>query len=99
MHSRVKDFVLSEPSGRFNAAVMFSMALISLGIYVYFGVLGDSSTSYELFVAGSFALSGMAEFLPKERRRTAGVLRMTAILIALLMIAILVIDPGIIKPR
>lgn len=68
-------------------------------MYVYFGVFGDSSTIHELFLAAAFALSGTAESLPKERRRTAGVLRVTAILIPLIMIAILAIAPEIINPR
>lgn len=99
MPSKVRDLVLSEPSGRPAAAVMFSGALVFVGLYVYFGVFGESSTNYELIVAGAFALSGTAESLPKERRRTAGVLRVTAILALLSMIAILAVAPEIINPR
>lgn len=91
--------VLSEPSGWLTTAVIFSGALFFVGLYVYFGVFGDSSTIYELFLAGAFALSGTAESLPEERRRTAGVLRVSAILIPLIMIAPLVIAPEIINPR
>ena len=99
MPSKIKEIVLSEPSGWPTTAVMFSGALIFLGMYVYFGVFGDSPTVYELFLAGAFALSGTAESLPKARRRTAGVLRVTAILILLIMITILAIAPEIINPR
>jgi hypothetical protein len=99
MPSKISGFVMSEPSGRPAAAVMFSGALLFVGMYVYFGVFGDSSTTHELFLAGSFALSGIAESLPKDRRRTAGILRVTAILIPLSMIAIIVIAPEIINSR
>lgn len=99
MPSKISDFLMSEPSGRPAAAVMFSGALLFVGMYVYFGVFGGSSTTYELFLAGSFALSGTAESLPKDRRRTAGVFRVTAILIPLSMITIIIIEPEIINPR
>jgi len=78
---------------------MFSGALAFLGIYVYFGLLGGSSTRSELFLAGAFALSGTAESLSKEKRRMAGVLRITAILIPLIMITVLVIASELIIPR
>ena len=71
----------------------------SVGMYVYFGVFGNSYSIHELFLAGAFALSGLAESLPKEQQRTAGVLRVTAILVPLITIAILVIAPEIINPR
>lgn len=90
---------MSEPSGRPAAAVMFSGAFLFVGMYVYFGVFGDSSTTHEFFLSESFALSGTAESLPKDRRRTAGVLRVTSILIPLSMIAIIVVAPEIINSR
>jgi len=99
MSSKIKAFLLGEPSGWPAAVVMFSGALVFFGMYVYFGVFGDSSTIAELFLAGAFALSGTAESLPKERRRMAGVLRITAMLIPLIMIAILIIAPEMINPR
>jgi len=99
MSSKIKAFLLSEPSGWPNAVIMFSGALIFVGIYIYFGVLGDSSTIHELFLAGAFALSGIAESLPKEKRRMAGFLRTTAILIPLIMIMILIIAPEMIISR
>ena len=99
MLSKVKGFVLSEPSGRPTAAVMFSGALIFLGLHIYFGIVGDTSSFYELIISGAFVLSGTAEFLPNERRQTAGVLRMAAILVLLIVITILIIAPEIINPR
>jgi hypothetical protein len=99
MSSTIKAFLVSEPSGRPAAVVLFSGALIFLGMYVYFGILGDSPTIFELFLAGAFALSGTAESLPKQNRRVAGALRFTAIVIPLIMILILAIAPEIINPR
>ena len=99
MSSKIKAFLLSEPSGWPIAVVMFSAAFIFIGMYIYFGVLGDSSTIHELFLAGAFASSGIAESLPKEKRRMAGFFRITAIFIPLIMITILLIAPEVIISR
>jgi hypothetical protein len=80
MPSRIKDVVFSEPSGRRQAAVMFASSLAMLSIYIYYGVLRDGSSISSLIMAVGFALSGVAEALPTERRRIAGGLRVTAIL-------------------
>lgn len=98
MFSKIKAFLLGKPSGRPTAMLLFSGALVFVGIYVYFGVLGGSSTRYELFLAGAFTLSGAAESLPKERQRMAGVFRIAAMLIPLIIIAILVIAPEVVNP-
>jgi hypothetical protein len=81
MPSRVSDVVFSEPSGRRHAFVMFAGALVLAGLYVYYGVLGESTSIGGLFLLVGCVLSGIAESLPTDRRRTAGVLRVTAILV------------------
>lgn len=81
MPSRIGELVFSEPSGRLDALVMFSGSLVFLGLYVYSGILGGSSSIYEVFLSVGFAVSGIAESLPKDRRRTAGIFRVTAILV------------------
>lgn len=99
MLSTVTEFIFSKPAGRSNAVVMFSGAAVFAGSYVYFSWVGYSPLFYGLVIAGSLMLVGIAESLPKERGRAAGVLRTTALLALLLMIAILVVAPEIINPR
>jgi len=87
-------FLFREPSGRPHAFVMLSGALLFLGLYVYAGVLGDSSSSSWLVVmAAGTGLSGIAESLPNDRRRTAGLLRVTAVLVLIGLLATTVFSP------
>ena len=95
----IRKFVFAEPSGWPKSVVQFSGALAFLGIYVYFGLLGDSETIYELVLGAGFALSGIAESLPNDRRRTAGLLRIAAVLLLTGLLAALVIAPELINPR
>lgn len=93
MPSRVSDVLFSEPAGRRHALVMFSGALALLVIYVYYGVLGESTSTSTLFLMVGAALSGVAESLPKDRRRTAGMLRATAILVLVCLLAAVAFAP------
>ncbi|MFC6989053.1 hypothetical protein ACFQJD_10675 [Haloplanus sp. GCM10025708] len=73
---------------------MFSGSLLFLSLYVYAAVLGDSSSSSWLVVmAAGTGLSGIAESLPKDRRRTAGVFRVTAMLVLMDLLATTVFAP------
>ncbi|SEH54144.1 MULTISPECIES: hypothetical protein [Halobacteriales] len=84
MPSTVSDVVFSEPSGRLNAAVMFSGALAFAGLYVYSRMTGTGSVfSWHLIMLVGFVLSGIAESLPADRQRAAGVFRIAAILLLL----------------
>ncbi|MCY4732640.1 hypothetical protein KY092_19045 [Natronomonas gomsonensis] len=96
MPSRIKDVVFSEPFGRRQAFVMFAGALAILSIYVYYGVLRDGSSISSLIMAVGFALSGSAEALPTERRRIAGGLRVTAILLLVVLLGLTIFAPEII---
>lgn len=93
MPSKIEAVLFSEPSGRWSAVVMFAGALLFLSSYVYFGVLGDSSTVHELFFAIGLALSGIAESLPSERRRTAGGFRIAAMCVFVTLLGLLVFAP------
>jgi hypothetical protein len=93
MPSKIEDVLFSEPSGRWSATVMFAGSLLFLSSYVYFGVLGDSSTVHELFFAVGLALSGIAESLPAERRRTAGGFRIAAMLVFVTLLGLLAFAP------
>jgi hypothetical protein len=78
----IDQIVFSEPSGWPLALVQFSAALVFLGLYVYFGIIKNStSSSWVLFFVVGNSLAGIAESLPKARRQTAGVLRLSAVLV------------------
>lgn len=99
MPSRIGELLFGAPSGRLTALVMFSGSLVFLSTYVYFGVLGESASIYEVFLSVGFALSGIAESLPKDRRRAAGVLRIAAVLVVASLIAIIAVAPELVNPR
>lgn len=95
MPSKIDEIVFSEPSGRPHALIQFSGALVLLSLYVFFTVVQKStSSSWILFPVVGSALSGIAESLPKNRRRTAGALRLTAIFVLVCLIVTTVFAPG-----
>lgn len=96
MYTRIREFVFSEPAGRPNALVMFSGSLVFLSIYVYYDILRDSPSVFALVMAVGFAMSGIAESLPEERRRAAGGLRVTAVLLLLGLVALTIFTPELI---
>lgn len=82
MPSIITDVLFSEPSGRPNALIQFSGAVVFLLTYLYFSLPRNStSSSWLLVLVAGFTLSGVAESLPKHRRKTAGVLRLTTMLL------------------
>lgn len=93
MPSTVRDVLFSEPSGRRAAIVMFAGALALSSIYGYYWMRGRSSSTAGLFLLVGATLSGIAESLPKDRRRTAGLLRLTAILVLVGLIATVIVAP------
>ena len=100
MPSRIRDVVFSEPSGRLSASVMFAGALAMISIYLYFDILHDGSAVYSLIMAVGFALSGVAESLPTERRQLAGRLRVTAMLLLVGLLGLTIFAPEtILWPR
>ncbi|WP_128905773.1 hypothetical protein [Halorubrum amylolyticum] len=100
MPSLLARSLFSEPSGRTHAVVMFLGSLCFVGLYVYAGVLGDSSSSgWLVAMAVGTALSGVAESLPGDRRRAAGTLRVTAILLLMGLLVAIVLSPPSIARR
>lgn len=96
MSSRIRAVAFSEPSGRRQAFVMFAGALVFAGLYAYSGLAGDASSSWLLVMALGNALSGVAESLPKRRRRAAGALRVTAVLVLAGLLAAMVVAPELV---
>jgi len=94
MPSIIKDTVFKEPTGGLLALVYLSGALLFIGQYGYYTIIANSTPgSFILFMCAGFGLSGIAESLPNHRRRAAGVLRIAAIFVYLILLATLVIDP------
>lgn len=94
MLSNVSEIVFNEPSGRRHALVMFSGTFVFTSLYVYNGILGDSSSlSWLYFMIIGSALSGIAESLPKDQRRAAGIFRITAILVVMCLLATIIFAP------
>ena len=91
--SKINDVVFSEPSGRVQALAMFAGSLAMASIYVYFGVLRGVPSINSLVMAVGFALSGVAESLPSERRRLAGGLRIAAVLLLTALLVLIVSVP------
>ncbi|MFB6138648.1 MAG: hypothetical protein ABEJ42_10005 [Halobacteriaceae archaeon] len=82
MPSLIDETVFSEPSGRPFALVQLGGTLLMLGFYGYLVVVRNATpSSFILFLSVGTGLSGIAESLPNARRRTAGVLRLTALLV------------------
>jgi hypothetical protein len=94
--SKIRAVVFSEPSGRLNALVMFAGSFAMLSIYLYYDILLGGSSLSSLVMAVGFALSGLAESLPTDRRRIAGGLRVTAILWLLGLLGLTIFAPEVV---
>src|SRR6056297_2004624 len=94
MPSFINQIIFSEPAGRPNSLIQFTASLVFLGIYIYAwtGGNGDSSSWILVMMFGS-ALSGIAESLPKDQQRSAGILRATAVTVLLCLLAATVFAP------
>ncbi|EMA08202.1 hypothetical protein [Haloferax denitrificans] len=94
MPSIVDETVFSEPSGGLFPAVQLCGALVMSGLFWQYAVVEQSmSGGWLLFMIAGTALSGIAESLPKDRRRAAGVLRLAAVLVLTCLLALLFLAP------
>jgi hypothetical protein len=96
MPSTISDTIFSEPSGRHHAAAMFAGALAFGLLYLYSELVGESGSAAGLFLPAGAALSGFAELLPKDRRLVAGILRLTAILVLVCLLALVAVAPDLV---
>ncbi|EMA08845.1 hypothetical protein C437_07542 [Haloarcula vallismortis ATCC 29715] len=76
----LKKGVFGKPS-RGLGLLWLTGALVLSSQYVYYWTLGGSPPIFTIIFSVGLALSGIAECLPKNRRRTAGMFRITAILV------------------
>ena len=94
MPSIVEDTVFKEPAGGTLALVYLAGALLFAGQYGYYAIVLDSPPgNFILLMCVGFGLSGTAESLPNHRRRAAGILRRTAIVVYMSLLAALVFEP------
>ena len=94
MPSIIDQTVFSEPSGRAVGLIQLCGALLLAGQQGYYVIVEGATPFYAvLFLIAGMALSGIAESLPKPRRRAAGVLRLTAILVLACFLAIIFLAP------
>ena len=93
MPSLIDKTVFGEPS-RSLALVYLCGALLLAGQQGYYIIVKGATPFYAvLFIIAGMALSGIAESLPKPRRRAAGVLRLTALVVLVSMLVIIIITP------
>ena len=90
----ISDTLFNEPQGRPNSLIQFGASLAFLCIFVYGWSVGEAGgVPWMLFFIVGTALSGIAESLPKTRRRAAGLLRLTAIVVFVCLLAIMFLAP------
>ena len=94
MPSIIDETVFGEPS-RGLGLVFLCGALLLAGQQGYYVIVKGATPFYAgLFVIAGMALSGIAESLPKSRRRAAGALRLTAIAVLMSLLVI-----GFVRPE
>jgi hypothetical protein len=90
----VIDETLFGESSRRLALVNLCGALLLAGQQGYYIVVEGATPFYAILILiAGMALSGIAESLPEPRRRAAGVLRVTALVVLVSMLVIMFITP------
>ena len=93
MPSMMDETVFGEPS-RGLGLVFLCGALLIAGQQAYYVILkGATPYSAVLFISAGMALSGIAESLPRSRRRASGALRLTAIAVLVSLLVIGFVTP------
>jgi len=84
-----------EPDGRRKGYLFALFSFICILGWVYFGIVLDGPHNM-LFLGIAFAFSGLAEFLPPNRQRSAGILRMLGLGILVVFLVLLILAPELI---
>jgi hypothetical protein len=93
MPSIIDETVFGDPS-RGLALVYLCGALLLAGQQGYYVIVEGATPFFAgLLLSAGMALSGIAESLPKPRRRAAGVLRLTALVVLVSMLVMLLVTP------
>jgi hypothetical protein len=91
----VRRMVFREPDGRRKGLYFTLFSSICILGWVYFGIVLDGPHNM-LFLGISFAFSGLAEFLPPNRQRSAGVLRILGLSVLIVFLVLLIFAPEVI---
>ena len=91
----VQRILFREPDGRRKGLVFSFFSLICILGWVYFGIVLNGPHNM-LFLGVAFAFSGLAEFLPPTRQRSAGVLRILSVSILVIFLVLLILMPEVI---
>ena len=98
MPSIVDQTLFSDPSGRLFGLVYLSGALLLSGSYGYYVAVTDFTPNrFALVMSVGMALSGIAESLPKDRRREAGFLRLASIAVLMSLLVVITTAPGLLS--
>ena len=91
----VQRVLFREPDGRREGLLFSLISFICILGWVYFGIVLNGPHNM-LFLGSSFAFSGLAESLPPNRYRSAGVLRILGFGILGVFIVLLILRPELI---
>jgi hypothetical protein len=91
----IQRLLFREPDGQRKGLVFSFFSFICILGWVYFGI-GLDGPHNMLFLGIAFAFSGLAEFLPPNRHRSAGVLRILSLGILVALVVLLVLVPDLI---
>ena len=84
-----------EPDGRRKGIFFALFSFICIPGWVYFGIVLNGPHNM-LFLGIAFAFSGLAEFIPPNRRRAAGILRILGLGILVVFLVLLILAPELI---
>ncbi|WP_336330641.1 hypothetical protein [Haloarcula sp. CGMCC 1.2071] len=88
----VQRMLFREPDGRRKGLLFSLFSFICILGWVYFGIVLNGPHNM-LFLGIAFAFSGLAESLPPNRQRSAGVLRILGLGILIVFLALLIVVP------
>ena len=94
----IRRLLFREPDGRRKGLVFSFFSFVCLFGWAYFGIVLNGPHNM-LFLGIAFAFSGIAEFLPPTRQRSAGVLRILSLAILAVFVVLLVLVPELIWGR
>ena len=84
-----------EPDGEWQGLFFALLSVVCMLGWVYFGIVLNGPHNM-LFLGIAFASSGLAECLPPNRRRAAGILRILGLGILVVFLALLILAPELI---
>ncbi|ERG91898.1 MAG: hypothetical protein J07HQW1_01932 [Haloquadratum walsbyi J07HQW1] len=91
----VRQKLFREPDGRGKALPQLLLSSIAFFAWGYIGIVLDGS--HLLLVMGiAFGFAGVAELLPPDQRRSAGILRILSVSVIIVFLGLLATNPELI---